>query len=834
LNKLNEAGCGPVRRAGHEFRCRCPAHADNGPSFYLAVDKNRILARCSAGCGIEEICTRLDHPVSDLFLDTDDPWVEVDSGFTAIDANHPANPSAPGAESPRPQAAPADTGLRHPVYSQLLTQLELSTSHFEDLRRRGLSAAEIAQRGYKTADAGKVRQAVDVLLGQYGLAELLTVPGFQERDGRVSFAARAGYLIPVRRAGGDIIALKIRHDTGWNGSKYAWVSTREVSCGSPVHVPVGIQAPAPTVRLTEGEIKSDVATFLSGLPTVSAPGVSKWPLAIPVLKALGAQTVRLAFDQDKKAGTLTAMLNALYGLTREGFEALLEWWDGRAGKGIDDALAASAPIETLTGLTAAVRVMDALQPPGPAAVESPEPDPPPFPVDVFPQGLATLCREVAEATSTPADFGGLTMLVTAGAAIGNARAVCVKQGTWYESGRFYAANVGDPACGKTPAMEAVVKPYQALQMRLLQEYRGAKSSYDEALAEYEQTICENRSAAEGERRPLPALPDEPPKPDRLVVVDVTVEGLGPILEANPRGLLIPQDEGVAWVRSMGQYKGGRGNDRQFWLSNWSGKTHIVDRKSQGIVPISIPRPFVNVICGLPPDMLNELADHQGHNDGFLHRALFAFPRATVGADWTNATVSEASRRAWENTLTGLRQLAMEELDDGVLGYRVVRFTPAAREAWEVWWNAHAAEMRGPDLPVQLVGPWGKLKSHAARLALVLHYVWLVQTHQDEGDIDVASVERAVRLINYFKEHLRLVYGRLRQTPEDRDLLELVGWIRKRGGRCTPRDLANAKKVTPTDKAKKVLKELEERGYGRIELREAKNRKQVQWFVFDPA
>ena len=44
-----------------------------------------------------------------------------------------------------------------------------------------------------------------------------------------------------------------------------------------------------------------------------------------------------------------------------------------------------------------------------------------------------------------------------------------------------------------------------------------------------------------------------------------------VLEDNPRGLLMVQDEGVAWVRSMGQYKGGRGNDRQFWLSAWSGK-----------------------------------------------------------------------------------------------------------------------------------------------------------------------------------------------------------------------------------------------------------------------
>jgi hypothetical protein len=177
---------------------------------------------------------------------------------------------------------------------------------------------------------------------------------------------------------------------------------------------------------------------------------------------------------------------------------------------------------------------------------------------------------------------------------------------------------------------------------------------------------------------------------------------------------------------------------------------------------------------------------------------------------------------------------MKELDDGVPGYEVVRFSPAARDRWVRWWDAHAAEIRGPDLPVQLIGPWGKLKAYAARLALVLHYLWLGPTENAGGDLEVASVERAVRLIDYFKQHLRLVYGRLRQTAEDNHILEVLDWIRKRGGHCTARDLANTKKVTPTDKAKKLLKELEERGYGRVEWREAKNNKKVQWFVFDPA
>src|SRR5205085_732852 len=143
-------------------------------------------------------------------------------------------------------------------------------------------------------------------------------------------------------------------------------------------------------------------------------------------------------------------------------------------------------------------------------------------------------------------------------------------------------------------------------------------------------------------------------------------------------------------------------------------------------PIAIPRPFVNVVCGVQPDMLGELGDQKARSDGFLDRILFTFPRPVRGADWDDATVTEGSRAEWQAALTSLRALEMQEMDDGVPGHKVVRFSPAAKEAWRRWWDGHAAEIRGADLPVNLIGPWSKLRSYAARLVLVLHYLWLVQ------------------------------------------------------------------------------------------------------------
>src|SRR5262249_57727938 len=115
------------------------------------------------------------------------------------------------------------------------------------------------------------------------------------------------------------------------------------------------------------------------------------------------------------------------------------------------------------------------------------------------------------------------------------------------------------------------------------------------LAEY------NRAKKETKSNQDATVPPEPVKPTlyRIMVNDATVESLAPVLSQNSRGVVMIRDELAAWVTSANQYKGGRGTDRQFWLSNWAGVAATVDRKQQA-APIIIPHPFVSVVGGIPP------------------------------------------------------------------------------------------------------------------------------------------------------------------------------------------------------------------------------------------
>src|SRR5947208_2760864 len=85
LARLRERG--EVRRAGGEWRTRCPAHPDDGPSLYVALslDGRNTLLNCKAGCDVEDIVAALEMGLDDLFHN-EDGLVEVDDAFGVIDA----------------------------------------------------------------------------------------------------------------------------------------------------------------------------------------------------------------------------------------------------------------------------------------------------------------------------------------------------------------------------------------------------------------------------------------------------------------------------------------------------------------------------------------------------------------------------------------------------------------------------------------------------------------------------------------------------------------------------------------------------------------------------
>lgn len=101
-----------------------------------------------------------------------------------------------------------------------------------------------------------------------GGVDLRTVPGFV--TGRYGGLTLAGgpdaFAIPCRDVEGRIVGLQLRHDRPEAGTKYVFLSSSKhggPSSAYACHVPLH-RGPVEEVRITEGFLKADIATALSG------------------------------------------------------------------------------------------------------------------------------------------------------------------------------------------------------------------------------------------------------------------------------------------------------------------------------------------------------------------------------------------------------------------------------------------------------------------------------------------------------------------------------------------------------------------------------------------
>jgi hypothetical protein len=296
---------------------------------------------------------------------------------------------------------------------------------------------------------------------------------------------------------------------------------------------------------------------------------------------------------------------------------------------------------------------------------------------------------------------------------------------------------------------------------------------------------------------------------------------------NPRGLVVISDEITGWVLGMNEYKGGKGSDRQFWLSAWSGEPVKVDRKgNREEGSVIVPHPFLNVLGGIQPDMLQLLKNENSLEDGFLHLIAFSWPEEVPWSGEIGRSPSEEAEKAWEFVVGWLLRAEAERQPDGTEQPRLVRPTADADLVMRHWYRGHAAEHSAENFQKVLAGPWSKMRSYYFRLCLVLqHLMAACDGVEPEAEIhlDENAATGAIALADYFKSHARVVYPRLQDTAEDNRAERTLGWIQGRGGNCQPRDLIARHLAKKMSEARLLLADLADRGLGKLKVEKVNGR-----------
>jgi hypothetical protein len=421
----------------------------------------------------------------------------------------------------------------------------------------------------------------------------------------------------------------------------------------------------------------------------------------------------------------------------------------------------------------------------PAAEKDDDDDPveatqtaPAFPLEVLPPSLRRLAEEAAHAGAYNPAFVAVPGLAAIGVAIGGSTVVDVQGELWHERPIIWTAVSALTGTAKSAGQKIALRPVMAIDERLRMESKGDLNTWRVA-----------KQAA----RTVEAKAELAPEPVRklLILRNPTAEAVGTSLESNPRGLVYAPDELATFFTSFGQYKGGRGSDKETFLSLWDGGPYQVDRVNDGR-NIFVRHPIVCVTGGMPPHRLELMRD----DDGMLERFLTSChpdAKLTVPAD---EQVDPATIVAWDNLINRLHRLRYREGDEPT----IVPLAGAARERWRTAIAAINARYESGAIPERLRGLCGKAGRHLARLALELHCAWRAEEKFDPSVIRVEDVDRAAVIFDYFVAHAAAIYvgaenlvGTMATRGLDAAVDRAALLVRSRGGSMRRRDLQNSRR-----------------------------------------
>ena len=185
-----------------------------------------------------------------------------------------------------------------------------------------------------------------------------------------------------------------------------------------------------------------------------------------------------------------------------------------------------------------------------------------MPIGVLPTIVHRYVSESAAAIDCDPSMVAVPLLAVLAAAIGATRSVLVRE-SWFEPSVLWTAVVADSGSAKSPALDAATQDIVRRQRDAYREYERAMRDHETALLSFDVELADWKK-----NKGMGSPPEKPVEPicPAVFVTDITPKALATRFKQNPRGLLLRLDELTAWLKSFGRYTGGRGSDREAYLS----------------------------------------------------------------------------------------------------------------------------------------------------------------------------------------------------------------------------------------------------------------------------
>ena len=349
--------------------------------------------------------------------------------------------------------------------------------------------------------------------------------------------------------------------------------------------------------------------------------------------------------------------------------------------------------------------------------------------------------------------------IAAGLINPNSRIVVKKCTNFVEPCLLYSAVIAETGSRKTPLLNIPKAPLVKLQAEEDARYNAELDAYKKELDAYNHRPKENKD-------------DEPPvaphPPREFYVDNVTVESLDEIKGFQPdKALTMIKDELSGLFASHGAYKGGRGSDKESFLSGWGGGGVKKNRRSKDS-RVSLARDSLSITGGIQPDKLRALfgdfTDAQGEWARFLWYQMpmrpYKIPRHDVAY-----------------SLGDLLESIYRKLD--FLPELEFYFSKDGQNFYDDWYDKRYEQTRNETKP-GLKAAMAKMPGQAARLIGVLHVLNGVSSQPAEvqEEISLTTVRAGCHLAQFYLGQVTMLQGdgdalHGELTPVLKSLLEKV-------------------------------------------------------------
>jgi hypothetical protein len=360
-----------------------------------------------------------------------------------------------------------------------------------------------------------------------------------------------------------------------------------------------------------------------------------------------------------------------------------------------------------------------------------------FPLYVLPNALQTIINEAHTSLGMPADFLAGSMLFAASLGIGKTHRIVVKEG-WTENAVLYLALVGRPGTNKSHPMSLAINPF------IEHDYKSYKV-YSELMEAY-------RAKSDSDEVQIPVF-------KKFLVSDFTPEALAEVHKHNQRGIGLYADELISWIKNFNRYT--KGSEEQLWLSNWSGKAMVNDRRHSNLF---IKSPFISVIGSLQPGVLQEISSQQRSDNGFLDRILFIAPDNLKKEYWNEKDLNKEVMQQYKQIISRLIDLEFTNDDCQDQSANLLYMSEDAKKLLFLW-QRHNTDLINKMEKDPQSGAFSKLEIYVPRLALILQMLNWACGESGNSEIHVNAMEGAVHLAEYFRDNIQKIHHLLEHTDE---------------------------------------------------------------------